>query len=89
MRGQAQCHWCGQPRPEPHHACAQSAPPEHLPSTASTAPFTASKRPRGLPQGGPRYDRNHGLGTTARSLVLTPLGWSMLSPEVRRRIGRG
>jgi hypothetical protein len=77
MRGQTRCHWCGQARAEGDHACAQAAPP---------APLADSKRPRGLPQGGPRYDRKHGLGTTARGLVLTPLGWAHVSPAALARI---
>lgn len=59
---------------------------DHAEATAEPPPRTSSKRPRGLPQGGPRYDRRHGLGTTARGVTLTPLGWAHLSPEARARI---
>jgi hypothetical protein len=29
-----------------------------------------------------RYDRQNGLGSAARGLVVTPLGWAHVSPDV-------
>jgi hypothetical protein len=33
-----------------------------------------------------RYDRNNGLGTTARGIVVTALGWAHVSPDVLARL---
>lgn len=75
------CSWCGQPFVW-GHPCD---PPLAVP--ASDVMLSEAPKPRqAKPPKPPRYDRNNGVGAVARGIVVTPLGYSMVSPAVRARL---
>jgi hypothetical protein len=84
MRGQAACHWCGAAAPERSPLCALDTldrPHVELRGRPLASPHDlgpVEKRPIGT----------HGVGSVARGIVLTELGWQRVSPEVLRRISR-
>jgi hypothetical protein len=80
MHQKRRCTWCGQPRPEAMHTCEPSAL-----AVAATPPTRPTPRAYTRPAP-PRYDRAHGLGTTARGIVVTDLGWAHVSPDVIARL---
>jgi hypothetical protein len=85
MRGKQRCTWCGVPSPERRHVCG-AASLTVLRTAHRTAGdwyahgFTAPEDR--VPHG------TTGVGSVARSIVLTERGWAHVSPAVLRRLGR-